>query len=110
MDDKGKETGTFSMSVGGETKSGLSMKKTDGDNYIGNATFNAVTVSDVGTATANPADGTYNLSGGGMPRSPCPTSWAAPPNAPAWVAWKSTTTSPCSSAPISCMATMAPRC
>jgi hypothetical protein len=67
VDDKGKETGTFSMSVGGETKSGLSMKKTDGDNYIGNAAFNAVTISDVGTATSSPADGTYNLSGGGMP-------------------------------------------
>ena len=66
VDDKGKATGTFSLSVGGETKSGLSMKKSDGDNYIGNATFESVTVSDVGSASAGPVDGTYALAGGGV--------------------------------------------
>jgi hypothetical protein len=66
-EDKGKPTGTFTMSVGGESKSGLSMKKTDGDNYIGSATFSAVAISDVGAATAAPEEGTYALSGGGMP-------------------------------------------
>lgn len=67
VDDKDKPTGAFTMTVGGETKSGLSMKKTDGDNYIGSVSFNAVTISDVGTATAGPEDGSYSLSGGGMP-------------------------------------------
>lgn len=66
IDDKGKPTGNFSMTVGGETKAGLTMKKADGDNFVGNASFGAVTVSDVGAATAGPEDGTYSLSGGGM--------------------------------------------
>lgn len=65
--DDGKPTGTFTMSVGGETKAGLSMKKTDGDAYVGNASFAAVNVSDVGAANAGPVDGSYNLSGGGIP-------------------------------------------
>lgn len=67
MDDKDKPTGNFTMSVGGETKSGLSMKKTDGDNYVGSVSFGAVTISDIGTASATPEDGSYPLSGGGMP-------------------------------------------
>jgi hypothetical protein len=59
------EEDTFSVSVGGETKSGLSMKK--GENYIGDATFAAVEISDVGTASTTPAEGTYPLKGGGLP-------------------------------------------
>ena len=54
---------TFSLSIGGETKTGLSMKK--GEGYIGDAAFDSVTISDVGTATAVPDEGTYALSGGG---------------------------------------------
>jgi uncharacterized protein len=67
LGDDGKPTGTFTMSVGGETKAGLSMKKTDGDNFIGNASFDAVEIGDVGTAANTPDDGNYDLSGGGIP-------------------------------------------
>ncbi|MDX1616123.1 MAG: phage tail sheath subtilisin-like domain-containing protein [Candidatus Promineifilaceae bacterium] len=66
VDDNDKATGTFTMSVGGETKSGLSMKKSDGDAYIGNAEFSTVEITDPGTASATPVDGTYGLSGGGI--------------------------------------------
>ncbi len=59
------EEDTFSVTVGGETKSGLSMKK--GENYIGDVTFASVEVSDVGTASTTPAEGTYPLEGGGIP-------------------------------------------
>lgn len=61
-----KETdeGTFSVSVGGEVKTSLSMKK--GENYIGNATFESVEISNVGTASSTPSEGTYALSGGGI--------------------------------------------
>lgn len=65
-DDAGKATG-FTMRVGGETKSGLSMKKGDGDNYVGNVAFNSVDISDVGSASAAPVDGSYALAGGGAP-------------------------------------------
>ena len=67
VDKDGKPTGTFSMSVGGETKAGLSMKKTDGDAYLGNANFATVDLSDIGAATSGPEDGSYELSGGGIP-------------------------------------------
>jgi hypothetical protein len=67
VDKDGKDTGTFTMRVGTESKSGLSMKKTDGDNYVGSASFESVTVGDVGSATSTPEAGTYNLSGGGTP-------------------------------------------
>ena len=67
VDKDGKPSGAFSVSVGGETKTGLSMKKGDGDAYIGAVEFAAVEVSDVGAATAGPEDGTYELSGGGIP-------------------------------------------
>jgi uncharacterized protein len=62
--DDGKATGTFTVTVGGQTVSGLSMKKSD-DNYIGDAQFDAVTISDVGAHNATPDEGSYNLSGGG---------------------------------------------
>ncbi len=65
--DDGKATGTFTMSVGGETKSGLSMKKTDGDAYVENAAFSLVALSDFGTASQQPDEGSYNLEGGGIP-------------------------------------------
>jgi phage tail sheath protein FI len=52
---------TFTISVGGETYANLSMKK--GENFIGDVTFAAVTISDLG-ATA-PAEGSYRLEGGG---------------------------------------------
>jgi phage tail sheath protein FI len=68
--EKGKDdkpTGNFSVSVGGETKSGFSMKKTDGDNYIGNVSFDAVEIGDIGTASQGPEEGSYDLSGGGVP-------------------------------------------
>jgi hypothetical protein len=59
------EEDTFSVTVGGETKSGLSMKK--GDTYIGDAKFATVAISDVGSASTTPAGGTYALEGGGIP-------------------------------------------
>ena len=54
-DKEGKPTGAFSMLVGGESKSGLTMKKSDGDNYLGNANFSAVAISNV--STSNPVEG-----------------------------------------------------
>jgi uncharacterized protein len=61
-----KSTGddSFSMSVGGETKSGLTLKK--GDGYIGDAAFETITVSEVGVAAALPEEGTFALAGGGI--------------------------------------------
>jgi phage tail sheath protein FI len=53
------------MSVGGEFKADLSMKKGDGDAYLGSVEFANVEVSDIGAATAGPEDGSYNLAGGG---------------------------------------------
>jgi phage tail sheath protein FI len=62
---KAGEEETFAMNVGGEIQSGLSMKKT-GENYVGDAAFEAVTVSSIGSASATPQEGTYALSGGGI--------------------------------------------
>ena len=59
------EEGTFSVSVGSEVKTGLSMKK--GDNWVGDMEFAAVTLSDFGTASVMPAEGAYALEGGGIP-------------------------------------------
>jgi len=61
-----KPTGFFSISVGGEFKPKLSMKKGDGDAYLGNVKFNTVTMSNIGAAAAVPEDGSFNLSGGGV--------------------------------------------
>ncbi len=60
-----KSTGedTFSMTVGGETKTGLTMKK--GENYVGDAAFDKVMITNVGGASAFPDEGVYHLSGGG---------------------------------------------
>jgi phage tail sheath protein FI len=59
------EEDTFTLSVAGETQAGLTMKKT-GENYLGDAEFAAVTISDLGSASATPAEGAYALSGGGI--------------------------------------------
>jgi phage tail sheath protein FI len=59
---KAGDDDTFSMSVGGQTKSGLTVAK--GDNQISADTFDAVSVSHVGSALPTP--GSYPLSGGGM--------------------------------------------
>ena len=55
---------TFTMSVGGETKSGLSMKK--GEDFVGDAVFSLVEITDVGTASALPEEGAFTFSGGGV--------------------------------------------
>ncbi|MBN1147928.1 MAG: phage tail sheath family protein [Anaerolineales bacterium] len=52
----------FDLSVGSETKTGLTMKK--GENYVGDADFGSVSISSVGSVL--PEDGSYPLSGGGM--------------------------------------------
>ncbi|MCJ7624774.1 MAG: phage tail sheath subtilisin-like domain-containing protein [Anaerolineaceae bacterium] len=59
-----KATGedTFTMNVGSETKAGLTVKK--GENFIGDADFGTVKVTNVGTIM--PEDGTYRLTGGGI--------------------------------------------
>ncbi len=55
---------TFALTVGSETKSGLTMKK--GDGFVGDAQFESVSISEVGGPAAFPIEGTYSLSGGGM--------------------------------------------
>lgn len=62
-DDKGKPTDTFAMTVNGETKTGLNLKKGD-PHFVGDATFTAASISDVGSSVPN--EGSYALSGGGM--------------------------------------------
>lgn len=62
--DDGKPTGTFTLTVGGQTVSGLSMKKSD-DKYIGDASLDAIALSDIGAHNATPDEGSYTLSGGG---------------------------------------------
>ncbi len=59
---KAGEGDTFSMSVGGQSKSGLTVAK--GDNQIASDTFDAVTVSHIGST--GPAEGAYPLTGGGI--------------------------------------------
>ena len=54
----------FALTVGGETKAGLTMKK--GEGFVGDAHFEVVTISEVGAAVAFPIDGTYTLGGGGV--------------------------------------------
>ncbi|MFZ0548388.1 MAG: phage tail sheath subtilisin-like domain-containing protein [Candidatus Promineifilaceae bacterium] len=60
--EEGKSPETFTMSVGGQTKSGLGVKK--GDNFIGDAQFDAVNITDA--SSSMPAEGSYPLSGGGL--------------------------------------------
>ena len=54
----------FDLTIGGETKSGLSMKK--GDGYIGDAVFEKAVLAEFGGASAIPDEGVYTLSGGGI--------------------------------------------
>jgi phage tail sheath protein FI len=54
---------TFSLTVGGEAKTGLTLKK--GENYIGDAAFERVTILP-GSGTGLPDEGSYSLSGGGV--------------------------------------------
>lgn len=62
VDEAGKSTGTFRITVGGQTVSGLTMKK--GDGYIGDASFDNLVITDIGSG--QPDDGTYRLKGGGL--------------------------------------------
>jgi uncharacterized protein len=64
--EKDKAPETFSVSVGGESKTGLSMKKSGAGSYIGDAGFDAIAIADVGAASAMPDEGTYELAGGGL--------------------------------------------
>ncbi len=54
----------FDLTVGGESNSGLSMKK--GETYVGNAVFEKASIAEVGLATLLPDEGSYSLSGGGI--------------------------------------------
>lgn len=54
----------FSMTIGGETKAGLTMKK--GENFVGDAHFENAAISEIGAPTAMPVDGSYGLAGGGV--------------------------------------------
>ncbi|MDA0244397.1 MAG: phage tail sheath subtilisin-like domain-containing protein [Chloroflexi bacterium] len=65
VDADGKATGAFSLTVGKQTATGLTMKKSD-DKFVGSAAFENVTISEVGNANSGPVDGTYVLSGGGI--------------------------------------------
>ena len=58
------EGDTFSLSIGGEVRSGLTMKP--GENYVGDAIFALATIEAVGPANALPLDGDYPLVGGGI--------------------------------------------
>jgi uncharacterized protein len=64
--EKDKSPETFTMSVGGQTLAGLSMKKSGSGVHIGDAHFDAVTISDVGAAGSMPDEGSYDLAGGGV--------------------------------------------
>ena len=64
-DADGKPTGAFTMTIGQQTLSGLTMKKND-EKYVGSAHFDNATIGDVGNANNTPVDGTYVLSGGGL--------------------------------------------
>jgi len=55
------ENETFSITISGETKSGLSMKK--GESYVGDAVFAAAKITGVGSVP--PEDGRYTLAGAG---------------------------------------------
>ena len=60
---KAGEEDTFNLTIGKETKT-VTMKK--GDGYVGDAVFELATITDVGTPSAGPEDGTYTLAGGGI--------------------------------------------
>jgi phage tail sheath protein FI len=54
----------FDLTIGGETKAGLSMKK--GDGYVGDAVFEKASLSGFGAVASIPDEGVYTLSGGGI--------------------------------------------
>ena len=54
----------FDLTIGGETKSGLSMKK--GEGYVGDAVFEKAVLAEFGGAAAIPDEGVYTLAGGGI--------------------------------------------
>jgi len=60
---KTAEDETFTVRIGDQVISGLSMKK--GENYIGDAVFEKVEITDIGSASTVPIDGDYQLTGGG---------------------------------------------
>lgn len=55
---------TFALTIGSETKSGLTMKK--GEGFVGDAHFENATISEAGAPAAFPIEGSYSLSGGGV--------------------------------------------
>ena len=60
---KTAEDGTFTLMAGSESKAGLVIKKGE-PTFVGDATFEAITISNVGAAA--PKDGTYPLAGSGI--------------------------------------------
>jgi hypothetical protein len=60
---KTAEDGTFVLTVGAESKTGLVIKKGEAT-YIGDASFDSVTIASVGATL--PKDGTYPLAGGSL--------------------------------------------
>lgn len=61
---KSTDEDTFTIKVGDETHENLTMKR--GENYVGNAVFNAIQILDIGTASALPKDDNYILSRQGL--------------------------------------------
>ncbi|MCB0019591.1 MAG: phage tail sheath family protein [Anaerolineales bacterium] len=56
---------SFTVKVGDQSVSGLTMKKSGGS-HVGDAQFDAIAIGNVGAATEMPAAGSYILSGGGV--------------------------------------------
>lgn len=66
VDGDGKATGTFTIKIGSQTVKNLSMKKSD-SGFIGKAEFDAISIENIGAASAMPTEGTWLLAGGGSP-------------------------------------------
>lgn len=58
------DKGLFNLSVAGEKREGLTMKKSE-PNFVGNASFGMGTITDI-SGTSQPVSGTYLLAGGGI--------------------------------------------
>lgn len=54
----------FDLTVGGETRTGLTMKK--GENFVGDAQFDQVQITGVSAQAGIPDEGVYQLAGGGL--------------------------------------------
>ncbi|MFW6098300.1 MAG: phage tail sheath family protein, partial [Chloroflexota bacterium] len=65
-EDEDQDPETFTMTVGSERQSGLSMKKSGSGKHIEEASFERVSIADVGSPNAMPQEGAYQLSGGGL--------------------------------------------